>query len=316
MSRGLLFIGDPHLTCRTPRSRVDQDFLETTTGKLRQALAIANEREAVPVILGDLFDREWENRPAMLAKVLSLLQETNIKVRILAGNHDIHDWRNLEKTTLGVVAASGVAEVFFQPASERIQVGFDLAADVKLEYLPYGFDLPKKIRRERTDAVFLVTHHDIAFPDSPYPGAIEPAEIDGCDYVVNGHIHLPMKAVWAGTTEWHNPGNIVRLTMPEADRTPKVLFWTPENGFESIELSCNRSAFLPKVQSATRHPKKTKQLAFVQRLKSDLEEDKTESGDAGHLIEALGPIAKAQNVSQQAVAKVHELLHQVIAERG
>ena len=56
------------------------------------------------------------------------------------------------------------------------------------------------------------THHDIAF-DGGYPGAVPPFAVEGCDVLINGHIHKTQKAIMAGRTRWLNPGNITRQSV-------------------------------------------------------------------------------------------------------
>ena len=55
---------------------------------------------------------------------------------------------------------------------------------------PYGQAVPVDLRGAfpGADAVLWFTHHDIAF-DTGYPGAVPPFAIEGCDLVVNGHVH-------------------------------------------------------------------------------------------------------------------------------
>lgn len=84
---GVLFVGDPHQTSRTPTNRIDSlVFKFVCTKKLAQAVAIANEENLLLVILGDLFDREDDYEALMMvSNVLSMYHHRAV---VLGGNHD------------------------------------------------------------------------------------------------------------------------------------------------------------------------------------------------------------------------------------
>lgn len=84
---GVLFVGDPHQTSRTPTNRIDSlVFKFVCTKKLAQAVAIANEENLLMVILGDLFDREDDYEALMMvSNVLSMYHHRAV---VLGGNHD------------------------------------------------------------------------------------------------------------------------------------------------------------------------------------------------------------------------------------
>ena len=53
-TRGVLYIGDPHVWSKKPGRRRDEDFLATILGKLGQAAEIANKNHLWPICPGDL----------------------------------------------------------------------------------------------------------------------------------------------------------------------------------------------------------------------------------------------------------------------
>jgi hypothetical protein len=91
---------------------------------------------------------------------------------------------------------------------------------------PARFDAPAA---EPPPLVVWLAHHNILMPgyEEAELGAraIAPYEIEGIDFVVNGHIHRRLEPVRAGTTCWLTPGNIARIKRSDATRShvPSVL---------------------------------------------------------------------------------------------
>lgn len=84
---GVLYVGDPHQTSRTPTNRIDSlVFKFVCSKKLAQAVDIANKENLLLVILGDLFDREDDYEALMMvSNVLSMCHQRAV---VLGGNHD------------------------------------------------------------------------------------------------------------------------------------------------------------------------------------------------------------------------------------
>ena len=84
-----------------------------------------------------------------------------------------------------VVSSSGpVLDVLCE--GQRIGIGMT----------PYGQAIPGSVRGgiPDVDRQIWFTHHDIAFEGSTYPGALPPFAVEGCDVLINGHIHKTQKA--------------------------------------------------------------------------------------------------------------------------
>lgn len=229
---GLLFALDPHVTSRKPGTRNDQSFLMTVIGKLDQAAAIANERNLVTVIPGDLFDLEHLERAGddlMMTLLIRTLNKFNEKPFVLAANHDMSETRLTDDTAMAVLKEAGVIDVVDYPGIFLL-VNIEHHGEARLVAVggsPHGMTIPTDVAPllaeigAEPDCVGWITHEDMAF-DGAYPGAKEVFEIDGCSWVVNGHMHLTKKPLKAGKTIWHNPGNIVRLSKDCAGHIPSV----------------------------------------------------------------------------------------------
>ncbi len=235
-ANGFLFIGDPHIASTAPGRRKDADYPAVVADKLIQAFAIANAENLQPVITGDLFHRERDTESAMLVRLFRALRTSNRIPWCLVGNHDLEETQVTDRVALAAVAETGLLDLIQNGAHATLVECQGIL--VGLGGTPYGMDIPGQVRglfQEPPDQVLWVTHTDVRFKQA-YPGALEPFEIDGCDLVVNGHMHLEQPSVQAGRTLWVNPGNITRVSVDAIDHKPGVLLWTPLGGLGRREL--------------------------------------------------------------------------------
>ncbi len=221
---GFLFIGDPHV-CSTKIGRRKDDYTKSVLGKLSAAAAISREQQLYPVILEDLLHRNDDSEIKMLNGLIRALKDFPVAPLVLDGNHDrelsvLSDNDTLMALVLtGVVTLTGEGHV-----GEFAFEGSDTC--VRLWACPYGARVPKKLSGFKGKTV-LLTHGDFAF-GTAYPGAAPIHEIEGCDMLVNGHMHDTKASVLAGATWWHNPGNIEPLTVDLVNHIPRVWSWTPQ----------------------------------------------------------------------------------------
>lgn len=219
---GFLMIGDPHMTSQRPKRRTDANFGETVLAKIEVAIAIANERELIPVFLGDMFDRAVEEDEGLKTKLLRALNGLWTPALANLGNHDvahadIGDGDSIaylaESRALTLIRNNGPVEVF-EIGQHRIGLGGT----------PFGQEIPRDVTglfEEAVDGIVWITHHDVAF-ENAYPGAMMPHEIRGCRLVINGHMHLYKGMIQAGSTTWFCPGNITRMAIDAVDHVPRV----------------------------------------------------------------------------------------------
>lgn len=230
--RGILFIGDPHITASPPGHRLD-DYARTILAKLAFCLDIASEHRWLPVILGDLFHVPRNNPNHLLVDLIELFRPT--KPWVLVGNHDKYEARFTRDVSLSVLHAAGVIELMDRPgAAASLKIG---GKRILMGASPDWTPLPSQVERRDHDFVLWVTHHDLCFPGYE-SGRFGLKEIQGIDVVVNGHIHTPKSPHRAGQTVWYNPGSIVRITRSVHTQgiEPKVSLWTPENHEGGMEL--------------------------------------------------------------------------------
>ena len=72
---GLLFVGDPHITIKHKRMRLDENICDTILNKIEQAVDIANKENLYLVFLGDLFDDSKEQDYNMMTKLIRILNQ-------------------------------------------------------------------------------------------------------------------------------------------------------------------------------------------------------------------------------------------------
>jgi predicted phosphodiesterase len=273
--RGILFIGDPHLSSRVPGFRKD-DYPRAVLGKLRFLLDQALERRLLPAILGDLFDLPRDNANWLLGEVLELL--SGREVIGIHGNHDCRENSLGEDDSLSVVLkARGFQGVEGgQPWSGRMG-----RRPVVIGGTSWGKSLPRSFERgESGTLVFWMAHHDLKVPGYD-EGRFSPREIPGVDVVVNGHIHRRLDDVRTGGTLWITPGNIARIARSDASRThlPSALeIIVGASGWERSAVPVPHRPFEEVFHAEVEAPETSlSESAFVRGL-AELEARRTESG--------------------------------------
>lgn len=240
--KGFLFIGDPHVSSKRPGRRKD-DYVASVLGKLEVAAEIARREELLPVILGDLFHRAGENHLPTIARLTAVLQLFPVVPICLGGNHDKTETLLTEVDALHFLDQVGALRVVDGECREVLELETP-AGRIALWAAPYGVPIPERIE-SGADQVVLITHHDLAF-EGCYPGATELFEIEGCDLVVNGHMHKTAPSVQKGQTNWHCPGNIEPLSVDVRDHVPAVWVWCggdPSQPLQKIVLPHDRDCF-------------------------------------------------------------------------
>jgi len=224
--KGLLFIGDPHLSSRAPGFRKD-DYPATILEKLRWSLNYARENHLRPILLGDLFDFPRDNANWLIVRLLPLLEDETLAIY---GNHDCKENALDENDTLSILVHANKIRLLDE---SRVWSGVMDGREVVVggtswgQKLPESFD-PEAARplqrlglsvREIAPLVFWICHHDLKFPGQEEFTRIDCREIPGIDFIINGHIHRDMGRFQTGKTTWLNPGNISRLSRKDSSRT-------------------------------------------------------------------------------------------------
>lgn len=239
---GVLLIGDPHIEGRVPGFRKD-DYPQVVLEKLRWCLITAEEQKLLPVILGDLFHVPRDNQNWLLCQLMTLFDPP---VYGIYGNHDCRENQLTEHDTLSILIEAGKYRLL---SAETPWQGTMQGRAVIIGGTSWGRKLPKSIEYESEDAsplIIWVTHHDLIVPGYEEQGHFKPFEIEGVDYVINGHIHRSLEDVKKGKTTWVTPGNIIRRSRSDASRAhvPSVLkLEVTADGWERSVLEVPHESF-------------------------------------------------------------------------
>jgi hypothetical protein len=319
-AEGLLWIGDPHQSSRTPGRRKDVCFHQTVARKIAQCMKMAEERNLIPVFGGDFFDRDDDTDAAMLVATFGALKTSGHRPWTLVGNHEKRRTAFTTDTSLGVLVASGlmqkvpdngVAFVLEAPGQEgathRIAVGgtgYD--HEVPTDVLPVLEGL------EVEDAVWL-THHDWAFKGS-YPNAVRPFEIKGCGVVINGHNHETKPPWHAGKTTYFNPGNITRMSIDTNKHIPKAWMYRPSQPLlHGVELEHEHEVFDwtgRQVKGEIAPEKEVAESAFVTLMAKELLHTQ-EGGGPSDFLTRLNEFCRSEHIDSRVKECLADLFDQV-----
>jgi DNA repair exonuclease SbcCD nuclease subunit len=312
---GILVIGDPHVGSRRPGRRKDAVWPQAVLGKLERCVSIANERQLAVVILGDLFDRPVETDMALKNQLVRILKNFHHRPIVNVGNHDIQHTTLTDSDSLALLGLCDVVDVVatsapvteFQIGPRRIGVGMT----------PYGQAIPTDARGSFSGADLQAwfTHHDIAF-DGSYPGAVPPFAVEGCDVLINGHIHKTQKAILAGRTRWLNPGNITRQSVDLVDHVPRAWILDGSGALEAQALPFESNVFdlTGRVVDAADEALVAREVesAFVTLLQAESSTELKRSGDGSIIRDEIEAKFAADSTSDAVRAIVRSLLGEAV----
>jgi len=317
--RGLLIIGDPHVGSRRPGRRKDPDWPGPVLAKLDHCAALARERGLATIILGDLFDRPVERDGALKSQLVRILKGFPHRPLVNVGNHDIEHTTLSDADTLALLGLCDVVDVVSRsgPVIELHVAGRRLGIGLT----PFGQAIPDDVSGsfEEVGSLAWFTHHDIAF-DAGYPGAVPPFAIQGCELVVNGHIHKTQRPVAAGRTRWTNPGNIARQSVDLADHVPRAWIMGADGELLPYVLPHESDVFdltgrLLEPASESRVAGAV-ESAFVSLLQAESPANLRRSGDGAIIRDEIEAQFEAENTSDVVKAIVRSLLMEAVERRA
>jgi DNA repair exonuclease SbcCD nuclease subunit len=277
----ILLLGDIHLMDKAPRNAADsytQDILDILehTAKLELEL----DCDAV-IWAGDIFHHKQPSRTShrLVLKAIEAVKRYR-NLWIVTGNHDISNDQLSsvhEQQPLGVLFEAGAKElvgwhpelpVYGVPWQQRWGaegVIDEVFADYRAEFQ----QLEPAAAPMQQESSLVVTHAAL-FPPAEKPNNWETtdpldvaAAMGGAGYVYYGHIHEDHGFYEVEGVTFGNVGAISRgsLTEYNLERKIQVAIWSPEAGFEAIEVPQRPAAEVFKVEQA----------AAVKEVKLDLE---------------------------------------------
>ncbi|MET0746446.1 MAG: metallophosphoesterase [Microvirga sp.] len=311
--KGLLIIGDPHVSSRRPGRRKDPVWPEPVLAKLRHCVAIANERDLLPVILGDLFDRPVETDESLKTQLIRMLKSFRHRPLVNVGNHDIRHTTLSDGDTLALLGLCDVVDVV-SSSGPVLDVHCD-GHRTGIGMTPFGQAIPGSVRGSSVDVDRQIwfTHHDIAFEGSTYPGALPPFAVEGCDLLINGHIHKTQKGIQAGHTRWLNPGNITRQSVDLLDHRPRAWILDASGELQGQDLPWAPDVFDLTgrlVPAASDERVAAVESAFVSLLRAEAPSDMKRSDDGSVLREEI----EAKFVEDRTPEAIRAIVRSLLAE--
>ena len=223
----LIFVGDMHLRPTTPVRRKG-NYVEDQLDKLKQICKIAEVENAKAIVqTGDVFDK-----PKVTSEYIEFMRfiKNNLPCDFVTvyGNHDLIQANHglNYKTNLGVL----------QNFSEKIKVlnynDVINIENVNIIGLPYsnGIDLNNTIYEslKTYDGINICLAHTM-ISDEPliYDHVLAENIKSNFDIILSGHKHGSFKTK-KGNTTFVNPGSVMRSSISDIDRKPKVIVFDTE----------------------------------------------------------------------------------------
>lgn len=217
MNKKVLFVGDNHISTKTPENRTD-NYLEASLSELQDCLDIADKYNVdAVVLLGDLFDRREEGPEARNGALNILSKERKYPVYITVGNHDIQSSYPLNQTSLGTLIEAGV--LIKEDYVPELGIAFahfypELDADINNGLLTGTPAVIWSCHASILDIKEFYEGHAVMFDSAP----LHPTT----SIVVAGHIHRPMRMERNDGKLFINPGAVGRRSANKDNLTRDI----------------------------------------------------------------------------------------------
>ena len=271
---GILLIGDPHAASKVIGFRKD-DYPETVLRKLEWCLDYADANNLLAVCLGDLFHHPRDNANWLLTKLIGILGRHELYG--IYGNHDCREGQLTNDDSLSVLVSAGVYRMLTKDAP---WTGLVAGRQTRIVGISWNQPLTGVDRDAKDEFVVLATHHDMGLAGYEM-GRIQPAELEGVDVVVNGHIHRRLQEMRIGKTRWLNPGNIARVSRSDAFRAfvPSTIVLKPqENGFHAEWIEIPHQSFDEVFHEGVEEEEATGNESVFVRGLAELQARRTQTG--------------------------------------
>lgn len=257
----VLFIGDVHLSPRTPSSRKD-DYPETILNKLLSLKQLITDHDIKHLVfLGDLFNTKNMTLPYFIKcfQVFKELNDTGVRMHLVVGNHDIYynNDSTLEESPIQLLLDSNLFN--HEPFTED-GVYFNL-----IGYTTNTQNVPPVT--EVVNYNILIGHYffNLGFGDEEHTLSKDQCSSLGYDSYILGHDHVPYDPVILKKYQVHRPGSLSRGTSHTCqinrDGIKVLLFNTGTKQYTYLDL--------PNVQPTTEVFKEVTLVSKVSMLDID-----------------------------------------------
>lgn len=214
--KGFLFIGDVFINTTAPGRRIDQDFFSTVKGKLKFCMNLAEEKELVPVITGQMFYKTFDIKA--LTEIIPYIRDSGIHVLPSSMDWNKKKCSLLSKSTLGILSATGILNVLCD--DNNLELDIDGSKFVVTGNSDISID-------NNTTKILVMRS----------PELDEPSKIKSFDTIGNSSIIVNAGTKYKSTVTtknalWNNIGPLVRAYTDNEEFAPTIHEWTPNNGFK------------------------------------------------------------------------------------
>jgi len=209
----LYFLGDPHLSSRTPRSRID-DYGETCKRKLEFVCKQAVSEDAILIMAGDVFHTPVQVTSFVNA-IIRIIRKSGARIYTLAGNHDVvnYNFAKVADTSLGSLIVSGVV-----PLLRTIKIG-----KWRIVAHDYGEEF-SSIEPTDEHPFLMIASHSFYATSHPDKMNLEQWEVEESQAALLflGHDHTQYPPMEVEGTTIVRPGSMTRATSHTCNysRTP------------------------------------------------------------------------------------------------
>jgi hypothetical protein len=145
---------------------------------------------------------------------------------------------------------------------------------------------------------------------------VPPFAVEGCDVLINGHIHKTQQSILAGRTRWMNPGNITRQSVDLVDHVPRAWILDGSGALEPQALPFENNVFdlTGRVVEAADGSVVAREVesAFVTLLQAESSTELKRSGDGSIVRDEIEAKFASDDTSDAVRAIVRSLLGEAV----
>ena len=230
---------DIHLRSTVPINRTD-DYLQVQEDKIKFILNACKKRKATLLVAGDFGHvSEWSNR--LLARIIELIKEYDVKIITTFGQHDLANHRHdkWEESALAVLHQAKVVDAYAWYSTIKDK-------GITITCCPYGI-LPKEVT-QREDITNILLIHKMIIKQPLWPGqkatrAANFLKKYKYDLIISGDNHQAFIEKYKDRT-LINPGSVMRSKIDQKLFKPRIYFYnTITNELEKVYIPIKRNVF-------------------------------------------------------------------------
>jgi predicted phosphodiesterase len=256
-----VLVNDIHLSDRAPASCTDT-YLDDLFDLLEQVATLAQSKDAVIVLAGDVFHHKMPNRTshATVMRLIDWARLALVPVYGVLGNHDLSHDRVAsihETQPLGVVMASGAIELLDGWEEHEGLPIYGVPWQMTFDDTNVSEALADYRKDTRDGSPRLVVTHAPLYPPGQeltyefYPASAWATAMGNKGTVHYGHVHEPHGIYQVDGVTFSNCGALSRGSLHEHNlaRTPSVAVWDSNTGqIEHVALNAKPAAEVFRLQ--------------------------------------------------------------------